>query len=71
MFPTFVIIITLMGIVLYFGGRLNPVFNPEKERWGSFDLAYMVAQVSATQTSTDPVVNLLGDFQHLKPHLIE
>jgi hypothetical protein len=66
MFPTFVIIITLMGTVLYLGGRLNPVFNPEKERWGSFDLSYMVSQVSETQTRTETSGESIGRLSTFK-----
>jgi len=50
--PNLILFITVIGIILYLGGRLNPVFNPEKERWGSFDLSYMISQARDTQMGT-------------------
>ncbi|MGF1584843.1 MAG: hypothetical protein ACFCUM_05950 [Bacteroidales bacterium] len=49
MIPTLMGLLIVIGITLYLGGRLNPVFNPEKERWGSFDLEYMLTQTMAIQ----------------------
>jgi hypothetical protein len=44
------IIAIFSGITIYLGARLNPVFNPERERWGSFNLSYMINQAIVTQT---------------------
>jgi hypothetical protein len=49
MVPTLSFFIMIIGITLYIGGRYHPVFNPENERWGSFDLHYMVNQTLETQ----------------------
>ena len=49
MIPTLSFFIIIISITLYIGGRYHPVFNPENEQWGSFDLNYMVNQAMETQ----------------------
>ncbi|MFW5804752.1 MAG: hypothetical protein ACOCWG_05935, partial [bacterium] len=34
-------VVLLMGIIFYFGVRLNRTLNPERKIWGSFDIEYV------------------------------
>lgn len=51
MTPTLIFVSILMGVIIYLGGRLNPVFNPEGNTWGSFNFSYMMTQAKNYETN--------------------
>ena len=73
MVPTLSFFILIIGVTLYIGGRYFPVFNPEGQQWGSFDLYYMVNQAMETQQTQreGATVGRISTFKAAVHHIID